>query len=298
MTTSAADLAAPAAAVPRAGVWRRLCHSAGAMTGLALVVLFVVVALAAPLLAPYSPVASPDLSQIRPDHIPGFSAEHPLGLDQNGRDELSRLIYGARSSLLIGLVSTLAGALIGIVLGGLAGAFGGWVDAIVMRVVDIMLALPGLLFAIGIAAMLGKTTFSIMIAIAVVTVPAFTRLLRGAMLAERERDYVVAATSLGLRRSAVTLRHILPNSLSPVLVQATLTLATAIIDAAALAFLGLGGDDPSTPEWGRMLADAQDTLTVAPRLAFLPCVAIILVALGFTLLGESLREALDPKGRR
>ncbi|MFI7135159.1 ABC transporter permease [Nonomuraea sp. NPDC050153] len=293
-----ATLVPPVAAAPRTGVWRRLRHSPGAMAGLVIVVVFVAVALAAPLLAPYSPVASPDLAQIRPDHIPGFSAGHPLGLDQNGRDELSRLIYGARSSLLIGLVSTLAGALIGVVLGGLAGAFGGWVDAVVMRLVDIMLALPGLLFAIGIAAVLGKTTFSIMIAIAVVTVPAFTRLLRGAMLAERERDYVLAATSLGLRRSAVVLRHVLPNSLSPVLVQATLTLATAIIDAAALAFLGLGGDDPSTPEWGRMLADAQDTLTVAPRLAFLPCVAIILVALGFTLLGESLREALDPKGRR
>lgn len=277
---------------------RRLRRNPAAVVGFALVVLFVLVAVLAPLLAPDDPVASPDLGQIRPGAIPGPDGDHLFGLDQNGRDELSRLLFGARSSLVIGVVSLLIGLSAGIVLGVLAGAFGGWVDILVMRLVDIMLSIPGLLFAIGVAAMLGKSQLSIMIAIATVNVPIFARLLRGSMLAQRESDYVLAAVSLGVRRRRVVLGHVLPNSLSSTLVQGTLTLATAIIDAAALAFLGLGGDDPSKPEWGRMLADAQETLSYAPRLAFLPCIAIVFSALGFNLLGESMREALDPKLRR
>ena len=167
-----------------------------------------------------------------------------------------------------------------------------------MRICDIMLAVPGLLFAIGIAAMLGQSLQSVMIAIAVVNVPIFARLLRGQMLSQREADYVSAATSVGVRRRVIVFRHILPNSVSPVIVQGTLTLATAIIDAAGLAFLGLGGTDPSVPEWGRMLADSQDYLSGAIHLAIFPGLAIVFAALGFTLLGERLREALDPKYRR
>jgi peptide/nickel transport system permease protein len=167
-----------------------------------------------------------------------------------------------------------------------------------MRFVDIMLAVPGLLMAIGIAALLGPSLQSVMIAIAVINVPIFARLLRGQMLGQRERDYVVAATSVGVRRRRVVLGHVLPNSVSPVIVQATLTLATAIIEAAGLSFLGLGSADPGVPEWGRMLAETQRYLASAPHLAFFPGVAIVLAALGFTLLGERLREALDPKYRR
>ncbi len=276
---------------------RRLRRSPTAIVGAVLVSLFVLVAVFAPVLAPYSPTEQ-DLSQVRPGSFPGPSAEHLLGLDQLGRDELSRLIFGARYSLIIGIVSVSIGASVGIGLGLLAGAFGGWVDSLVMRVADIMLAVPGLLLAIGIAALLGRSLTSVMIAIGVVNIPIFARLLRGAMLAQRESDYVLAAQSLGVRRWRIVVFHVFPNSLAPVIVQATLALATAIIDAAGLAFLGLGSPDPSIPEWGRMLAETNSFLASAPLLALWPGLAIVLSVLGFYLLGEALREALDPKLRR
>ncbi len=277
--------------------FRRLRRSPSAIVGAVLVTLFVLVAVFAPLLAPYSPTEQ-DLSQIRPGVFPGPSAEHLLGLDQLGRDELSRLIYGARYSLVIGIVSVTIGASIGILFGLLAGAFGGWVDGLIMRLTDIMLAVPGLLLAIGIAALLGRSLTSVMIAIGVVNIPIFARLLRGSMLAQRESDYALAATALGVKRWRIVLLHVFPNSLAPVIVQATLALATAIIDAAGLAFLGLGSPDPSIPEWGRMLAETNAFLANAPLLALWPGLAIVLSVLGFYLLGEALREALDPKLRR
>jgi peptide/nickel transport system permease protein len=276
---------------------RRLRRSPTAIVGGVLVLLFVFVAVFAPWLAPYSPTEQ-DLSQLRPGQFPGPSREHLLGLDQLGRDELSRLIYGARYSLVIGVVSVTIGATVGIFLGLLAGAFGGWVDSLVMRLVDIMLAVPGLLLAIGIAALLGRSLTSVMIAIGVVNVPIFARLLRGAMLSQRESDYALAARSLGVARWRIVLQHVFPNSLAPVIVQATLALATAIIDAAGLAFLGLGSPDPSIPEWGRMLAETNAFLASEPLLALWPGLAIVLSVLGFYLVGEALREALDPKLRR
>ena len=282
----------------RQEAWRRLRRNPAAIAGFVLIALFVAVAALAPLLAPYDPVAQVRLRDIRPGLIPGPSSEHLLGVDALGRDELSRLLFGARQSLLIGVGSTIIGFAAGGLLGLLAGGFGGWVDGLVMRIVDVMLAIPGLIFAIGVAALLGKNRLALMIAIAVPAVPIFARLLRGSMLSQRGSDYVLATTALGVRRRNVVLGHVLPNSLSAVLVQGTLLLATAIIDAAALSFLGLGTDDPGVPEWGRMLADSQNVLAVAPHLAFLPCIAIVLSALGFTLLGESLREALDPRFRR
>jgi peptide/nickel transport system permease protein len=277
--------------------FRRLRRSPQAIVGGVLVLLFVLVAVLAPWLAPYSPTEQ-DLSQLRPGQFPGPSREHPLGLDQLGRDELSRIIYGARYSLVIGVVSVSLGASVGMFLGLLAGAFGRWVDGLVMRLVDIMLAVPGLLLAIGIAALLGRSLTSVMIAIGVVNVPIFARLLRGAMLAQRESDYALAARAVGVKRWRVMLQHVFPNSLAPVIVQATLALATAIIDAAGLAFLGLGSPDPSIPEWGRMLAETNAFLASAPLLALWPGLAIVLSVLGFYLLGEALREALDPKLRR
>jgi peptide/nickel transport system permease protein len=167
-----------------------------------------------------------------------------------------------------------------------------------MRLMDVMLAIPGLLFAIGLAALLGRSLKSVMIAIAVVNIPIFARLLRSSMLAQRESDYVLASRSVGVRRWRIVMQHILPNSLSPVIVQGTLALATAIIDAAGLAFLGLGSSDPSIPEWGRMLAETQRSLASAPQLAFFPGLAIVFSVLGFYLVGDALREALDPKLRR
>jgi peptide/nickel transport system permease protein len=205
----------------------------------------------------------------------------------------------SQESLLVGVFATLIGLSIGMVIGGLAGALGGWVDTLLMRFTDILLSVPGLLLAISIAALARKSSqWTVIIAVAIVSVPIFARLLRGSMLAQRSSDHVLAATALGVRRRTIVFRHMLPNSLGPVIVQATLTLATSIRDAAALSFLGLGDSDPSRAEWGLMLANSQRYLDVKPELAFYPAAAIIVVALGFTLLGESMRQALDPKNRR
>ena len=277
--------------------WQRLRRNPSAIVGAALILAFVGVALLAPVIAPYDPNEA-DLSQIRPGFVPGPSAEHWLGLDQQGRDELSRIIYGARYSLVIGVVSLALGASAGMVVGAVAGAFGGWVDNLLMRLTDVMLAIPGLLFAIAIAALLGRSLRAVMIAIGVVNVPIFARLLRGSMLSQRESDYVLAARSVGVKRWRIILLHVLPNSLAPMIVQGTLALATAIIDAAGLAFLGLGSADPGIPEWGRMLAETQRFLHSSPQLAIFPGLAIVVSVLGFNLLGDALREALDPKLRR
>lgn len=277
---------------------RRLRRDPVAVLGAVIVTAFVLVAVLAPLLAAYPEGALPGRAQVRPTFIPGPSAEHPLGLDRYGADVLSQLIWGARASLLVGVLSTLLGLAGGLVVGLVAGAFGGWVDSTAMRFVDLMLAVPSLLLAVSIAAVAGQTPAAVVIAIGVVQVPVFARLLRGSMLAQRGQDYVLAARALGLSRRTVTMSHVLPNSVSPVIVQATLLLATAVIEAAALSFLGLGGGRPTTAEWGRMLVAAQNELSIAPRLALLPGLCISVTALGFTLLGESLRQALDPRSRR
>ena len=278
--------------------FRRLRRNPIAIIGAVLVAIFILVAIFAPLLAPKDPRVFYLLGEVRPNFIPGGREGFPLGVDRLGRDELSRLIYGSRQSLLIGVVSTVIGVAAGMAVGLIAGGFGGKVDTVVMRFVDILLSIPGLLMAITVSLILGFNLYSIMIAIAVTQIPIFARLLRGSMLSQRDADFVLAARSLGVQRRKIVFSHVLPNSLSPVIVQATLSLATAIIEAAALSFLGLGPADRGNPEWGAMLADAQDFLTVRPELAFYPCICIVIAALGFTLLGESLREALDPKFRR
>ncbi|GAB4085728.1 ABC transporter permease subunit [Myceligenerans cantabricum] len=277
--------------------WRTLRRNPVAIAGFAIVALFVLVAVFAPFLAPYGPHELPGRTEVRPTLIPGPSSEYLLGLDRYGGDELSKLIWGARASLLVGVVATLFGLTGGMLIGLLAGWFGGWVDFAAMRLVDLMLSVPSLLLAVSIAAIAGQSQMSVIVAIGVVQVPIFARLLRGSMLAQRGQDYVLAASALGLTRRSVTMSHVLPNSVGPVIVQATLTLATAVIEAAALSFLGLGGGEPSTAEWGRMLTAAQQELAVAPRLAILPGLCIAITALGFTLVGESLREALDPRNR-
>ncbi len=274
--------------------WRRLRRNKAALAGFAVIGLFVSVALFAPLLAPYDP-RDTDLSLIRDGCCPGPSADHPLGVDQLGRDELSRILYGARYSLLIGVVSVLVGLSMGMVLGAIAGFVGGKVDTVIMRVMDIMLAIPGLLFAIGLVALLGQGLWQIMLAVGVVNIPIFTRLMRGAVLGQRDNDYVLAARTVGVPRRQILTAHVLPNSVSPVIVQATLALATAIIDVAGLGFLGLGPQDPSTPEWGTMLTDTVRYLQTAPHLALFPGIAIVIAVLGFNLVGDGLREALDPK---
>lgn len=276
--------------------WQRLRRNKGALIGFGLVATFVLIALLAPWIAPHSPRAQ-NLSLIREGCCPGPSTDYWFGVDALGRDEFSRVLYGARYSLLIGVVSVAVGLSAGLVFGAVAGYLGGFVDSVIMRLMDIMLAIPGLLLAIGIVAMLGAGLWQIMIAVGVVNIPVFARLLRGAVLAQRENDFVLAARSVGVPRRTILMSHILPNAISPVIVQGTLALATAIIDVAGLGYLGLGPQDPATPEWGTMLTGTIRYLQTAPHLAIIPGVAIVVSVLGFNLIGDGLREALDPKLR-
>lgn len=280
------------------GAWRRLRRNPTAIIGAAIILVFVVVAIIAPLLTQYEPASAQWSGQVTPTSVPGPSDEHLLGLDRFGSDLYTQLLFGARQSLIYGVVSTVIGLTVGSLLGIVAGGLGGWVDTVVMRVVDIMLSIPSLLLAVSIAAVLGQNAYAIMIAIGAAQVPIFARLLRGSMLSQARSDYVLAATSLGIRRRKIVMSHMLPNAVGPTIVQATLNLATAIIEVAALSYLGLGQSDPAIAEWGRMLVAAQDRFDAAPRLAILPGMCIAITALGFTLFGEALREALDPRTRR
>jgi peptide/nickel transport system permease protein len=276
--------------------WQRIRRNTGAQIGFLFVFAFVFIAIFAPLLAPYGPL-EPNYALVAHGCCPGPSAQHWFGVDQLGRDEMSRIFYGARLSLIVGIVAVSVGLSIGLVLGSIAGFFGGIVDSLIMRLIDVQLAIPGLLFAIGIVAALGPGLIKVMIAIGVTQIPIFARLLRGSILAQRENDFVLAARSVGVRRLRILYGHILPNAISPVIVQGTLALATAIIDVAGLSFLGLGDQDPSRPEWGAMLTSTNQYLQVAPWLAIIPGIAIVISALGFNLIGDALREALDPKLR-
>ncbi|KUG59414.1 ABC transporter permease [Serinicoccus chungangensis] len=280
--------------------WLRLRKDPVFLIGAAIVTAFVLLAIIAPWIAPHDPAARLLIGEVSrqsnpvPEPRPGF----PLGADDRGRDLLSRLIVGSRQTLIVGVLATLGGLLGGLTLGILAGGIGGWVDAAVMRVVDVMLSIPSLLLAFSLAAILEPSQWSVIAAIAVIQVPIFARLLRGSMLSQRHSDHVLAARALGVRPIPIVFRHMLPNAIGPVIVQATLVLAVAIIDAAALSFLGLGNPDDTRPEWGQMLGAAQPYFNSYPHLAFYPAICIVTVALGFTLMGESLREALDPKSRR
>ena len=284
-----------------ASAWSRLRRNPVFLLGLGITILFVVLALISPWIAPNDPAATPLLDRVRrqTNPIPGPEPGFPLGGDDRGRDLLSRLLVGSRQTLFVGVFATLFGLAGGLTLGTIAGAFGGWVDSLVMRIVDVMLSIPSLLLAFSIAALAQRPSqWTVIIAIATVQVPIFARLLRGSMLSQRHSDHVLAARALGVNPSAIVFRHMLPNALGPVIVQSTLVLATAIIDAAALSFLRLGNPDDRQPEWGQMLGDAQEYFNSYPHLAIYPALCIIVVALGFTLMGESLREALDPKSRR
>jgi peptide/nickel transport system permease protein len=281
-----------------ADAWARLRRNPGAIAGFVLVGAFVVIAIFAPLMAPYDPKFG-NLNLLDRNGLPvGPSWQHLMGVDQLGRDEFSRLLYGARTSLIIGVVAVSSGLSLGLLFGSIAGYVGGFIDSVIMRAMDIMLAIPGLLLAIGLVAALGQGLWQIMVAVGITNVPIFARLLRGSVLAQREQDFVLAARSVGARRRTILFSHILPNAMSPVIVQGTLAMATAIIDVAGLGFLGLGPQDPRTPEWGTMLTQADNYLSSgALWLALSPGVAIVLSVLGFNLIGDGLREALDPKLR-
>lgn len=285
---------------PPTGLWRdafrKMRRNPGAMFGLFVIGFFVFVAIFAPLLAPFDP-RDQDLGLLVDGCCPGPSREHLLGVDDLGRDELSRLIYGARYSLLIGIVAVTVGLTIGMLLGASAGYFRR-LDGPIMRLMDIMLAIPGFLMAIGIVALFGGGgLLQVMLAIGIVNVPIFARLMRGSILGQRETDYVLAARGIGVPSRQILGSHIMPNAISPVIVAGTLALATSIIDAAGLGFLGLGPQDPATPEWGTMLTGTVRYLQTQPLLAIYPGLAIVIVVMGFNLLGDGLREALDPKLR-
>lgn len=278
------------------GLWReafqRLARNPAAIAGAALVLGFVLLAVLAPVIAPYGPGERVGSLAAVP---PGPSSEHLFGLDEQGRDLLSRVVYGSRLSLLVGIVSVAVGMSAGVVLGAVAGYVGGRLDAVIMRVMDLMLAFPAFLLAIGLVTVLGRGLWQIMIAIGIVQIPIFARLLRGSVLGQRNEDYVLAARSVGTPGRAILLGHILPNAIAPVIVQATLAMATAIIEVAGLSFVGLGPQDPGLPEWGRILADNANRLQNAAHLVIFPGLAIVLSVLGINLLGDGLREAIDPR---
>ena len=263
-----------------------------AVGGLSVIALFVMAAVFAPLIAPADPIAT-SWSAIRK----APSAAHWMGTDENGRDVLSRVIFGARASLLAGVVSVAIAAGIGVPTGLLAGVTGGWVDALLSRIVDAMLACPFLILAIALAAFLGPDLTNAMIAIGVSTAPRFMRVARAATIDAASNDYVEAARALGNPPWRVALRHVLPNIVPPVMVLGTLAIAAAIIAEASLSFLGLG-QQPPLPSWGSMLNGAQRFLSQAPWLAVFPGLAIFLCVLSFNLVGDGLRDALDPRGRR
>ncbi len=276
---------------PRQLAVRRFLGRPVAVAGLVVILVFILVAVAAPLVAPYDPIAT-SWTAIR--KAPSWA--HWMGTDENGRDVLSRVVFGSRASMLAGVVSVLIAAGIGVPAGLLAGFAGGWVDALLSRVVDAMLACPFLILAIALAAFLGPDLTNAMIAIGVSTAPRFMRVARAATLDAASNDYVEAARSIGNPAWRVAVRHVLPNIVPPVLVQGTLSIAQAIIAEASLSFLGLG-QQPPDPSWGSMLNAAQRFLTQAPWLAVFPGLAIFLCVLSFNLVGDGLRDALDPRGR-
>ena len=281
----------PERATARWPALARFLRRPAAVTGLAVVALFAAMALAAPLLAPYDPDAT-SWTAVRK----APSLAHWMGTDENGRDVLSRVIYGARASMLAAALSAAIAAAAGVPFGMLAGLAGGWVDAVIGRVVDAMLAVPFLILAIALAAFLGPSLTDAMVAIGVSAAPAFVRVARGAAMDVATDGYIEAAVSLGNPPWRIALRHVLPNIAPPLLVQATLAMAVAIVAEASLSFLGLGQQPPEA-SWGSMLNAAQRFMTLAPWLAVFPGLAVFLAVTAFNLLGDGLRDALDPRAR-
>ncbi|KOY81971.1 ABC transporter permease [Lysinibacillus macroides] len=269
--------------------WRSFKKSKISLLGAGIVIFFILLAIFGPLIAPQG-INEQDLAK----RLLAPSKEHWFGTDDFGRDIFSRVIHGARISLWVGFFAVILSVVIGSLLGIIAGYYGRWIDTIISRIFDIMLAFPSILLAIAVVAVLGPSLQNALIAIAIINVPNFGRLIRSKVLSVKEEEYIVAAKAIGMRDSRILFSHILPNSITPIIVQGTLAIATAIIEAAALGFLGLGAQAPA-PEWGKMLADARQFLLNAPWTMIFPGLAIMLTVLGFNLMGDGLRDALDPK---
>lgn len=283
--------------------FRRLFRQRSAIFGLTILGILVLTAIFAPLIAPHDPIedfiGEPNVSRRDPPCIhllgcPEDRPQHIFGLDGNARDVFSRIVYGSRVSLQIGFITVGVAVVFGTLLGATAGYFGGWLDNIIMRIMDIVLAFPFFLLAIAIVFALGPNLQNAMLAIAIVSIPAYARVVRSTVLTLREQDYVEASRALGASTSRILFTRILPNSLPPLIVLATLGVATAILDTAALSFLGLGAQPP-LPEWGTMLGSERNQIFSAPHLVFIPGIAISITVLAFNLLGDGLRDALDPR---
>ena len=298
MTTEIEPVSATGTRAVLAEFWHYFSENRGAVIGLWVFVALVVVALFAPLIAPHDPIEQMRDALLNP---PAWTAKGDarflLGTDAVGRDILSRLIYGARFSLFIGVIVVIVALSGGIVIGLVAGFFGGWIDTVVMRIMDVILAFPSLLLALVLVAILGPGLTNAMIAIALVLQPHFARLTRGAVMGELPREYVMAARVAGAGKARLMFRTILPNCLGPLIVQATLSFSGAILDAAALGFLGMGAQRP-TPEWGTMLAEAREFILSAWWVVTFPGLAILITVLAINLMGDGLRDALDPKLKR
>jgi peptide/nickel transport system permease protein len=288
--------------------WRRLFRRRSAVVGLIILGILILMALTAPWLAPYDPtksmldvkdypIAVPERRASPCIHLLGCPADKPqhiAGTDGNLRDQFSRLVYGSRLSLMVGFSTVTFAIIIGTVLGAIAGYFGGWWDNIIMRVMDVLLAFPSLLLAIAIVTVLGPGLTNALLAIGIVSIPAYARVMRASVLSVREMDYVSATRALGGNNLQILFNRILPNALTPLIVQGTLGIASAILDAAALSFIGLGAQPP-TPEWGSMLGAERNQVFTAPHLVFYPGFMIMLTVLCFNLIGDGLRDALDPR---
>ncbi len=275
----------------------KLFRNKTGVAGLIIITIFVFLAIFAPLISPHDPVENALYEQLKPPvWEEGGAMKNILGTDDLGRDMLSRLIYGARVSLMVGLVSVGIALFIGTFFGAIAGYYGGWLDNIIMRIMDIILAFPGILLAIVIVAYLGPGLKNAMMAIGIIAIPRFARIVRASVLEENEKDYVLAARAVGARNRRIIFNTILPNCLAPIIVQASLGFGSAILDAAGLSFLGLGAQPP-IPEWGAMIAMGRSMILRAWWVMTLPGLAILLGVLGFNLLGDGLRDALDPRLR-
>lgn len=270
---------------------RALLRNRGAVAGMVLLAAFALLALGADLLVPHGPRAV-DLDRV----LEGPSADHWLGTDDLGQDLLARLLHGARISLLVGAVSVGIAVVLGVPLGAIAGYAGGWPDTVLMRITDVMLAFPSIVLAIAVVAALGASLTNLMVAVGVVAVPAYARQVRASVLQVKAEDFVTASRALGARPLRILAGTVLPNCLAPLLVLATLDYGVAILEAAALSFLGLG-PEPGTPEWGKMLADSQNLFSRAPRVVVAPGLCISAAVLAFNLVGDGLRDALDPRAR-
>nr|WP_232695947.1 ABC transporter permease [Brevibacillus daliensis] len=274
---------------PWRDAWRTLRKNKMAIIGFCIIAFFILVAVAAPLLTSFEY----DQGELKNKHLPP-SAEFWFGTDYNGRDVFTRVVYGAQISLWVGFFSVIGSIVMGTILGLLAGFYGKWIDTLISRIFDIMLAFPSILLAIAIVSIFGPSLQNALMAIAIINVPTYGRLVRSRVLSLKEEEFVMAARAVGMKNSRIIMQHILPNSLAPIIVTGTLGIATAILEAAALGFLGLGAQVPQ-PEWGKMLADSREYIQQAPWTVIFPGLSIVLTVLGFNLIGDGLRDALDPR---